>query len=119
MKKINLTIGALLLGSVLFASNFVACGGSDSSGTPGVAGTTGSSGTTGQAGTGTTDGGGAGTGAGPVDASSAMLADGRCAPGSFRRDGVCLSWSARSGRAHRRRRAVVRLVRLCHGCGAL
>lgn len=92
MKKINLTIGALLLGSVLFASNFVACGGGDS-GTTGLAGTTGAAGqntagTTGAAGTGT-DGGAAGTGSANVDGGNATLADGKCVSGAFKRDGVC------------------------------
>lgn len=95
MKKTNLTIGALLLGSVLFVSNFVACNSGDSGGNTGVAGTTGAGGTTGGAGTGAAgtgapSDGGAGTGSAPTDGGgSATLADGKCASGAFKRDGVC------------------------------
>jgi hypothetical protein len=93
MKKTNLTIGALLLGSVLFVSNFVACSGGDSNetgmaGTTGASGTTGAGGVTGAAGTSPNDGGAAGTGSIP-DGGSATLADGKCATGAFKRDGVC------------------------------
>jgi hypothetical protein len=95
MKKTNLTIGALLLGSVLFVSNFVACSGGEDG--TGQAGTTGAAGTVGNAGTngggagtsGPTDGG-AGTTTGPTDGGpSATLADGKCVTGAFKRDGVC------------------------------